>query len=92
MFDGIWTTAIVKLLTNNVENNICDEVNLLLIVLFILIINNKLATIINGIKLPYTAVNRIYSFSSVLRNNATHLASPWGNSVILFMARSKRNQ
>ena len=50
----------VKSLTDNVENNICDEVNLLLYVLISLIINSKLAPTIKGIKLPYTAVTGFF--------------------------------
>ena len=54
----------VKSLTNNVENNICDEVNFFFVVLIRPRINNKLPPIINGIKLTYTAVNKILIFAS----------------------------
>ena len=68
----------VKSLSNNVEDNICDRLNLLVFVFFVLIspiINKKLAPINNGIKLPYTAVNRILIFACFVRNNKMHLES-----------------
>ena len=69
-----------KSLTNNVKNNICDA------------IFNKLAPIINGIKLPYTAVNKFLIFASFVRNSKIHLESLLGIRIVLFEARSKRNQ
>ena len=65
----------VKSLSNNVEDNICDRLNLLVFVLISPIINKKLAPINNGIKLPYTAVNRILIFACFVRNNKMHLES-----------------
>ena len=65
----------VKSLSNNVEDNICDRLNLLVFVLISPIINKKLAPINNGIKLPYTAVNRILIFACFVRNNKIHLES-----------------
>ena len=65
----------VKSLSNNVEDNICDRLNLLVFVLISPIINKKLALINNGIKLPYTAVNRILIFACFVRNNKMHLES-----------------
>ena len=65
----------VKSLLNNVEDNICDRLKLLVFVLISPIINKKLAPINNGIKLPYTAVNRILIFACFVRNNKMHLES-----------------
>ena len=65
----------VKSLSNNVEDNICDRLNLLVFVLISPIINKKLAPINNRIKLPYTAVNRILIFACFVRNNKMHLES-----------------
>ena len=65
----------VKSLSNNVEDNICDRLNLLVFVLISPIINKKLAPINNGIKFPYTAVNRILIFACFVRNNKMHLES-----------------
>ena len=92
-----WTSKHVgsfdfKSLTNNVENNICDEVNFFFFVLISPIINNKLPPIINGIKLPYTAVNKILIFASFVWNSKIYLESLLGNRIVLFMARSKRNE
>ena len=52
-------------------------------VLIIPVINNKLAPMINGIKLPYTAVNSILMFACFVRSNKMHLGSLWGNCVVL---------
>ena len=92
VFEGICTTPKVKSLSNNVENNICEKESLLPFALISLIINKKLAPINNGIKLLYTAVNRILIFACFVPNNKRHLGSLWGKWIVSFMRRSKRNQ
>ena len=50
----------VKSLTNNVENNTREEFNLFRFVLIIPNINNKLATMISGIRLAYITVSTLF--------------------------------
>ena len=91
IFDGICTTPKVKSLTNNVKNNTWEEFNLFRFVLIIPNINNKLATMISGIKLTYITVNTLfYTLVPFAWNNSVHLVDLWTNSPdLLFMARPR---
>lgn len=93
---GNCTIPIVRSLTNSVENNIWDDVNLFLLVLIIPNIESKLTMIINGMKTVPTTENSfswLFASTDFIWSSEKHLGNLWRIvSVVLFMTRSKRNK
>ena len=94
VFIGICITPNVKLPSKSVNNYIWDNVNLFCLFFIILKIKIKLTVIRNRIKLAFiTDISLFSTFTFCVWSSKMHLGYMWRNgTIVLFMARSKRNQ